>query len=137
MQEAGLLSARAFSSSPVDLSPTEPLLPNLNLLPNHLPSLYECGTRSAAPARAAPARAAPARAAPARAAPARAAPARAAPSCAAPARAATSLAAPPSSPAAAPRSTPTHLHVHLAQLMARVGMGGAGSRGENRRRGTE
>ncbi|CAI5524202.1 unnamed protein product [Closterium sp. Naga37s-1] len=109
--------------------------------------LCACGTRSAAPTHAAPARAAPARAAPARAAPNRAAPtradpARAAPARAAPARAATThaaptLAAPPTSPAAAPRSTPTHPHVHLAQLMARVGMGGAGSRGENRRRGTE
>ncbi|CAI7867999.1 unnamed protein product [Closterium sp. NIES-53] len=114
--------------------------------------LCACGTRSAAPthgapahaapARAAPARAAPARAAPNRAAPTRADPARAAPARAAPARTATThaaptLAAPPTSPAAAPRSTPTHPHVHLAQLMARVGMGGAGSRVENRRRGTE
>ncbi|CAI5537297.1 unnamed protein product [Closterium sp. Naga37s-1] len=110
--------------------------------------LCACGTRSAAPTHAAPrsccfplvllpARAAPNRAAPTRADPARAAPARAAPARAATTHAAPTLAAPPTSPAAAPRSTPTHPHVHLAQLMARVGMGGAGSRGENRRRGTE
>ncbi|CAI5531039.1 unnamed protein product [Closterium sp. Naga37s-1] len=115
--------------------PLLPASPSVLICPP--PPLPSAAGSSAAPARAAPARAAPARAAPARTAPTRAAPSRAAPARAATTHAATTLAAPPSSPAAAPRSTPTHPHVHLAQLMARVGMGGAGSRGENRRRGTE